>query len=124
MENFHYVQRVPPAFNTNPDQTVAPPAEQPVFPSDNPLLLTMIQDALGSASPSPANLGAAIEQVLQPATGTPPIETYLSWWSAFLAKATGSQPDPAAAALLYQLRADILAYVVAGYEAGVLPVSV
>ena len=80
-----YVSRVPPRFDTNPDQTVAPEPPQPIDVQDNPVLISMVQQALGQRPPTLGNLGAAVAAVLAPADGTSPalLSQRVTWWAAF-----------------------------------------
>ncbi len=116
-----YVSRIPPNFDTNPSQTVAPAPELAIDVEDNALLISMVQQALGDNPPTGANVGAAVAAVLAPPDGITPstLGALVPWWATCLAKArTG---DAEATALLNQLLGNAVRYFQAGYSGGALP---
>ncbi|HET9898654.1 MAG TPA: LamG domain-containing protein [Streptosporangiaceae bacterium] len=119
-----YVSRVPPPFDTNPNQTVAPEPPQAVNVADNALLITLVQAALGERPPTLANVGAAVATVLAPADGTSPsvLGQLVPWWTAFLQSTRAGHAD--AVALMDKLLTRTVNYMQAGYAAGLLPIPV
>ncbi|MFD4636175.1 LamG domain-containing protein [Lentzea sp. NPDC058436] len=118
-----YVSRVPPTFDTNPAQTVAPVQELAIDVEDNAFLIGLVEQALGKAVPTAANVGAAVGAVLAPADGSPSVLGELvPWWAAFLKRVRGEQPDPADVEALDELLAAAMRYFQAGYAGGALPV--
>ena len=117
-----YVSRVPPRFDTNPDQTVAAEPPQAIDVRDNPVLISLVQQALGQRPPTAGNLGAAVAAVLAPTDGTSPalLSQTVPWWAAFLAATRGSSPNQQAVTLMDQLLTRTVGYLQAGYESGLL----
>lgn len=122
-----YVSRVPPHFDTNPDQNVAPEPVQPVAVADNPLLIALVERALNgegvpAGSHTPAEIGAAVAAVLAPPDGKDSLlGAIVPWWAGFLAASRRPSPDERVVALLNRILRDTVAYFQAGYASGVLP---
>lgn len=118
-----YVSRVPPAFDTNPAQTVAHSPQLAIDVEDNPFLAELVAEQLGRRAATPAAIGAAVAAVLAPTDGTSPsvLGRLVPWWADFLAATRKPKRDPAAVALLNQILDDTVAYMQAGYATGVLP---
>jgi large repetitive protein len=117
-----YVSRVPPRFDTNPDQTIAPEPPQPIDVQDNPVLISLVQQALGHNPPTAGNIGAAVAAVLAPTDGTSAalLSRTVPWWAAFLAATRGGSPNQQAVTLMDQLLTRTVGYIQAGYASGVL----
>jgi hypothetical protein len=118
-----YVSRVPPKFDTNPAQTVAPAPEPVTDVDDNTLLVELVERALGKNPPTGANVGAAVVAVLAPTDGTPSLlGDLVPWWAAFVRRTRSARPDPVDVALLNRLVATAVTYFQAGYAGGALPI--
>lgn len=125
-----YVERVPPPVSSRSLYAVADDVREPVNLAGNADLLRLIATALGVASPTPANIGAAVAAVLDPAPTGPGqypasvLEGIVPWWRGFLDSARpggdGAIQDQAAATLLTEIVTDVVEYVVAGYRSGVI----
>ena len=122
-----YVERVPPGASDEPVTSRSSPAPTPVNLKGNIALIALVTAELGTASPTPAEIGRALQRVLNPAPdagGSYPkatIENALPWWGAFLEKARpGQQHQPDAAALLSRIFTDVLTYVKNGYASGAI----
>lgn len=124
-----YVSRVPPKFDTNPDQNVAREPERVIEVTDNPLLIQLVEEALSRQKHlpgqdfTPAEIGAAVATVLAPVDGTDSVlGTVVPWWRAFLAAArTSSPPQQEKVELLDRILRDAVTYFQAGFSSGVLP---
>ncbi|WP_410648926.1 LamG-like jellyroll fold domain-containing protein [Amycolatopsis sp. cmx-4-54] len=118
-----YVSRVPPLFDTNPDQTVAPEPAQVIDLADNPLLIELVEDEVTTGTPSPADIGTGVANVLAPLDGrtASKLGNLVPWWAAFLAATRRPKPDPVKVALLNRILTDTVAYFQAGYASGLLP---
>ncbi|RSM52236.1 hypothetical protein DMH03_40885 [Amycolatopsis sp. WAC 01376] len=118
-----YVSRVPPRFDTNPDQTVAHEPAQVIDLADNPLLIELVEDEVPTEHPSPADIGNGVANVLAPLDGhtASKLGDLVPWWAAFLAATRLTKPDPAKVALLNRILTDTVAYFQAGYASGLLP---
>ncbi|SDM40930.1 LamG-like jellyroll fold domain-containing protein [Allokutzneria albata] len=118
-----YVSRVPPRFDTNPDQTAKPVPEQAILLADNPLLISLVEQAIAPGEPTPATIGAAVAAVLVPATVDKPyaLGAKVQWWQHFVDSTRGPDPDRAAARMLDRIVQDAITYFQAGYASGVLP---
>jgi len=121
-----YVNRVPPEYDNDPDQTVAPEYVRTIDVNDNAALLSLLETALGASPPTPENVGAAIATVMAP---PPAGDVYpksilgasLSWWEGFLATTRhGASYNAAAATWLTALLYDTLTYVLTGFSTRVL----
>ncbi|WP_103339708.1 LamG domain-containing protein [Amycolatopsis sp. CA-126428] len=122
-----YVSRVPPASDTNADQTVARDPGLAVSVEDNPLLAKLIDAALnGATTPTPAEIGGAVATVLAPidVNASSTLGGQVPWWAAFLAATRKTDPDEDAVALMNRILHDTQVYMQAGYAAGVLPLPV
>jgi large repetitive protein len=120
-----YVSRVPPAFDTNPSQTLAPPPLPPIDVEDNAYLIGLVQQALGPNPPTGTNVGAAVAKVLAPSDGMSPsvLGTLVPWWASFLQRAR-SGSNAAAAAALNAIMVNTVRYFQSGYAGGALPVVI
>ncbi|OXM45210.1 LamG domain-containing protein [Amycolatopsis alba] len=118
-----YVSRVPPQFDTNPDQTVAPEPVRAIDLADNPLLIELVQDEVAAKNPTPADIGTGVANVLAPLDGhaASKLGNLVPWWAAFLTATRQPKPDPAKAALMNRILTDTVAYFQAGYASGLLP---
>lgn len=117
-----YVSRVPPEFDTNPAQTVAPAAEPLIDVEDNALLADLVTQALGKNPPTPANVAAAVSAVLAPTDGAPSLLGELvPWWAEFVRRTRSPDPVPGDVALLNRLTGTAVEYFQAGYAGGALP---
>ncbi|OXM51744.1 hypothetical protein CFP71_24425 [Amycolatopsis thailandensis] len=118
-----YVSRVPPHFDTNPDQTVAPEPVRLIDLADNPLLIELVQDEVTAKNPSPADIGTGVANVLAPLDGhtASKLGDLVPWWAAFLAATRQPKPDPAKVALMNRILTDTIAYFQAGYASTLLP---
>jgi len=103
-----YVSRVPPEFQPVPDETQAPPVVEPANVEDNTELIQLVQQALGEKEPTPVNVGAAVNEVLDTT-----LATTLPWWKEFLRAAETFESD--AQKTLRALRVDLLAYMNEAY---------
>ncbi|TWP51736.1 LamG domain-containing protein [Lentzea tibetensis] len=118
-----YVSRVPPKFDTNPAQTVAPAPELVIDVDDNAFLIKLVEQALGKNPPTAANVGGAVAAVLAPPDGTPSLlGALVPWWAAFVRRTRSAHPDPGDVALLNRLMAATVQYFQAGYAGGMLPI--
>ncbi|MFD9737696.1 LamG-like jellyroll fold domain-containing protein [Umezawaea sp. NPDC059074] len=120
-----YVSRVPPTFDTNPAQTVAPTPELTIDVEDNALLVALVAQALGSAPVTGATIGAAVAEVLAPTDPSvdPVLGRYVPWWTELVRRARKDPPDPDAAAVVDDLLIATVQYFQSGYAAGSLPVE-
>lgn len=123
-----YVERVPPPIASRPVYSAGGDTSEPVNLEGNAELLRLITARIAVARPTPAQVGAAVAVVINPAPtspGTYPpsvLEATVPWWRTFLDSARpGPNQSPAAAALLTSLFTRVIEYVVAGYQTGVLP---
>ncbi|WP_414937888.1 LamG-like jellyroll fold domain-containing protein [Amycolatopsis sp. cmx-11-51] len=118
-----YVSRVPPLFDTNPDQTVAHEPAQVIDLADNPLLIELVEDEVTADIPSPADIGNGVATVLAPLDGhtASKLGDLVPWWAAFVAATRQAKADPVKVALLNRILTDVVAYFQAGYASGLLP---
>ncbi len=125
-----YVERVPPPIASRPVFSTADGTPEPVNLEGNAELVRLITARIKGSRPTPAQVGAAVAAVLNPAPtspGTYPasvLEGSVPWWRTFLDSArpnsAGTIPDPAAAALLTSLFTRVIEYVGAGYRTRVI----
>jgi hypothetical protein len=117
-----YVERVPPLVSTTPVLSASTPDEPPVNMAGNIALLTLVRDRIHVPHPTPAEVGGAVAEVLNPAPnpdGTYPesaLEVVVPWWRAFLDKArpvSGVTPDRDAATQLRRIVTSTVDYVLA-----------
>ncbi|MEV6873433.1 LamG-like jellyroll fold domain-containing protein [Amycolatopsis sp. NPDC051128] len=118
-----YVSRVPPRFDTNPNQTTAPAPQQSIMLADNPLLIDLVERAMSPGRHDAAAIGDAVVAVLTPPTATNPfaLGKRVPWWQDFVEKARRAQPGTPEAQLLARIIDDAMTYFQAGYATGVLP---
>lgn len=111
-----FVSRVPAAFQPVKDETNAPNIVPPPNLPANRWLVAIIGDQLGTASPTPLEIGTAIDTVLG-APGGPAglLAELIPWWSGFYAAAQqyGTEDFRELAAL----RVDLLDYMISKYAA-------
>jgi hypothetical protein len=125
-----YVERVPPPIASRPVFSAGDGLMEPVNLEGNAELLRLITARIHVLRPTPAQVGAAVAEVINPAPtspGTYPasvLEQSVPWWRTFLDSARpgtgGVTPNPAAAALLTTLFTRVIEYVVAGYRTGII----
>jgi hypothetical protein len=106
-----FVSRVPPRFQAVPDDSAASLVAEPVNVEANALMLKLVALRLpAGVVPSPAQIGAALEQVI-----TVDLTTLVTWWSDFLLAA--QKPNTKEAVELRSVREESLAYLREYYEA-------
>jgi hypothetical protein len=111
-----FVSRVPAAFQPVKDETTAPTVDPPPNLPSNDWLIRIIDAQLGTANPTPLEIGTAIDAVLG-TPGQPPglLAGLIPWWSDFYAAAqVYGTPDFRE---LAELREDLLQYMISKYEA-------
>ncbi|WP_246136696.1 LamG domain-containing protein [Leekyejoonella antrihumi] len=109
-----YVSRVPPPLQPTTTDTTAPPVVPPANLASNVVITRLVEQQIGTALPSTAQIGAAVTATL----GTSPqdpglLAGQLSWWVTFLTAAQVQRSD--AHDTLTSLRTDLLAYMVNKY---------
>jgi hypothetical protein len=123
-----YVSRVPPAYDTAPDQTVAVEYNRTIDPFDDAVVVAMIVAQLGQQAPTPQNVGAAIAAVMAPdpqGGSYPPsiLGSFVSWWEAMLAQTRpGTSYNAAIANWLQTVLYDTLTYMLTGIATAVIDV--
>lgn len=109
-----YVSRIAPALEPFPGLAEAPDVTPPANLSANARLVELVQDAVearhpGTAQPTPAQIGEAIAALTDQRPGFADI---LPWWAAFT---TAAGADPVVRRTLYELKMDLLSYMVNAY---------
>lgn len=104
-----YVSRVPPEFQSFPNESQAPPLAEPSNLEGNNLLITMIKSKLGVGPKSPELIGKAVREII-----TVDMKTIIPWWAQFLSDASiyNSEENKILTALI----ADTIDYMVQYYE--------
>jgi large repetitive protein len=106
-----FVSRIPPRFQAVPDDSAASLVSEPVNVEANALMLELVASRLPAGGvPSPAQIGAALEQVI-----TVDLATLVTWWADFLTAA--QTPNSKEALELRSVREESLAYLREYYEA-------
>jgi large repetitive protein len=119
-----YVNRIPPALDNMPNQTLPAPITRIVDLANNEVLVALILTEIGNNQPTPPIIGAAVASVLNPpGSGASKLNILVPWWDDFLATTRGDQRIKANYELLQGLQLDVLEYVVAGFADGTLPLE-
>lgn len=126
-----YVERVPPSGSDQPVYSESNAARAPVNLLGNVALLALVGAEVGPVKPTPAQIGRALQRILNPApdgAGAYPkaiLENSVPWWGAFLTKARpGDKQDADAAKLLQRIFSNALVYVRDAYATGVVKPAV
>lgn len=121
-----YVSRVPPEYDTAPDQTVAVEYNRTIDPFDDAVVIAMIVAQLGHQVPTPQNIGTAIAAVMAPEPnngGYPPsiLGASVSWWEEMLTHTRpGAAYNAEIANWLQTVLHDTLTYVLTGIATDVI----
>lgn len=104
-----YVSRVPPEFQSFPNESQAPPLAEPSNLEGNNLLLTMIKAKLSVGLKSPELIGKAVREII-----AVDLKSIIPWWTQFLSDASiyNSEENK----ILTSLISDTIDYMVQYYE--------
>ncbi|MGR3375462.1 LamG-like jellyroll fold domain-containing protein [Salipiger abyssi] len=110
-----YVSRVPAPFQPVRDDTTSPTITPPANVPSNYWLMAIVNRFVPSPSPTPLEIGTAIDQVLGSRATPGVLKDLIPWWESFYAKAQeyGSEEFIE----LAELRVDLLDYMLSAYEA-------
>ena len=110
-----YVSRVPAPFQPVRDDTAAPNIVPPANLPSNYWLVGIMGKLLTGSSPTPVEIGQAIDQVLGSGASPGLLKDIVPWWTDFFAAAqTYGSPEFIE---LAELRIDLLNYMISKYEA-------
>ena len=110
-----YVSRVPAPFQPVRDDTTAPTITPPANLASNYWLVGIMGKLLTGPSPTPVEIGTAIDQVLGSGPTPGLLKDIIPWWSDFFAAA--QQYGSTEFVELSELRVDLLNYMLSKYEA-------
>ncbi len=111
-----YVSRIPQPFLPGPAESTSPPIVPPANVADNTVLTRLVEREVGATpTPSPTQIGAAVDAVLGQSVASPgQLAAVLPWWTGFLAAAEDTRST--AYTTLLTLRGDLLNYMIQKYQ--------